>query len=198
MRITASRFLSTVVILICTAFLAACSCNTGNTLPSPKPYSNTESQHYHMLKALNKEGVGVIEFGSTLTLILPTDCFFRGTTTQVKEHRKHTLRRIARLIKSYPGVPIYISGHTDKVYTRNQQQKNSFYYAQAVAGYLWNHGISPQQLKVIPDGSKVNVSTNKNPEGAADNRRVEIYIGLKQQTPIMPWKADSAELADHK
>lgn len=197
MRMNAGRFLYTIVTLLCAALITSC-CPKGNTLPSPKPYTDTENQHYHMLRELHKEGVGVIEFGSTLTLILPTDCFFRGTTTQVKEHRKHTLRRIARLIKTYPGVPIYISGHTDKVYTRNQQQRNSFYYAQAVAGYMWNHGISPQQLKVIPDGSLVNVSTNKNPEGAADNRRVEIYIGLKQQTPITPWQPDSAELADHK
>lgn len=194
---TARRIATAAFVALFTAVLAAC-CPSGHTLPSPKPYTGTVADHYTMLAQLHKQGVGVIEYGSTLTLVLPTDCFFRGTTTQVKEHRKHTLRLIAKLIKTYQGAPVVVSGHTDKVYTANQQQKNSFYYAQAVAGYLWNHGVPMQTVKVVPDASHVNVSTNKNPRGAADNRRVEIYIGLKQETVVTPWQADTAELADHK
>lgn len=175
---TARRLSTLATTLCCTALLASC-CPTGHTLPSPRPYTGTVEQHYHMLKELNKEGVGVTEFGSTLTLILPTQKFFRGTTTDIREPYKATLRRIARLVKTYTESPITVSGHTDKVATTDMQRKNSFYHAQAVAAYLWNHDIPMQHIKVVPEGSYDNVSNTKNPEGAYDNRRVEIHMGLK-------------------
>ncbi len=193
------RHLLLLPVLVCAALiLSGCGCGQKVQQPSPRPYVGQPSEHYAMLTKLHKQGVGVIETGETLTLILPTDCFFRGTTTEVKSWRKGTMQLIARLVKSYHGAPITISGHTDIVYTRGQQQKNSFYYARAVASYLWNHGIPMQHIRVIPDSAKVNVSTNKNPRGAAENRRVEIFIGLKPYDSIKPMRTESVELATHK
>ncbi|MDF1654257.1 MAG: OmpA family protein [Coxiellaceae bacterium] len=194
MRSIARRLLLTVLATICVLGLTAC--HKGLQLPSPRPYTGSTTEHYNMLTELHKQGVGVIEVGSTLTLILPTDCFFLNTSTEMKPYRKRTMILIAKLVKTYPQTPITVSGHTDIVYTRQQQQKNSFYYARAVAAYLWNHGVSMRYVRVIPDSAKVNVSTNKNPRGAADNRRVEIYIGLKGTTKLVP--TDNVVLTDHK
>lgn len=167
------------IFLIVSSLLVLCACHQAPRLPSPLPYTMTSGDHYIALNELRKEGVGIIEVGSTLTLILQTDCFFQGTGTTLKPHRAYTLNLISKVANSYPNTPITVSGHTDIVPTTPEQDALSFYYAQAVAAYLWKHGVPMQYVRVMPDGSRINVSRMSTTQGAADNRRVEIYIGVR-------------------
>jgi outer membrane protein OmpA-like peptidoglycan-associated protein len=139
----------------------------------------TMGDHYILLNKLRKQGVGIIEIGSTLTLIMQTDCFFQGTSTKLKPHRAYTLDLVAQLVKSYPNTPVTVSGHTDIVPTSKRQKSKTFDYAQVIASYLWNHGVPMQHVRVVADGSKYNVSKMSTSQGAADNRRVELYIGVR-------------------
>ena len=113
-----------------------------------------------------------------LTGMLANDGFFKGTTTQVKQWRKTTLHTIATLVKSYPGAPVTISGFTDNIFPRKERFHRSLLTAQAVAAYLWNHGESMSRVKLKLEATRKSVSSNRTPDGQADNRRVEIYIGL--------------------
>jgi outer membrane protein OmpA-like peptidoglycan-associated protein len=48
--------------------------------------------------------------------------------------------------------------------------------AQSVAAYLESHGVKPQRLIVVGDGSQHPVASNATPEGRQQNRRVELTI----------------------
>lgn len=164
--------------LCCAPLLSACH-HRAARFPSPLPYTMTMGDHYILLNKLRKQGVGIIEIGSTLTLIMQTDCFFQGTSTKLKPHRAYTLDLVAQLVKSYPNTPVTVSGHTDIVPTSKRQKSKTFDYAQVIASYLWNHGVPMQHVRVVADGSKYNVSKMSTSQGAADNRRVELYIGVR-------------------
>jgi outer membrane protein OmpA-like peptidoglycan-associated protein len=149
---------------------------------SPKVYSmvytNSAKDHYALLRELNRQGIGVIEIGQTLQLVLPTNTFFKKATTSVKQWRKYTLYLVGKMVRSYPDAPVTVSGNTDNVFTRQDRQQQSLFTATAVASYLWNHGESMDRVKIAARGDQDTVSSNKTPNGTAANRRVEVYIGL--------------------
>ncbi len=163
------------------AALAMATCLQGcHPIPTEKTQAYTVSakKHYTRLEKLNKLGVGVVELGQTLRLILPNDSFFKGTTTEVKPWRKKTLKAIAALVQSYPNSPVTVSGYTDNIYPRKERVHRSLLTAQAITAYLWNHGESMHRVTLKAQATKHSVSSNGSPDGQADNRRVEIYIGL--------------------
>jgi intracellular multiplication protein IcmN len=145
-------------------------------------YNMPVKQHHQLLHELNRQGVGVIEVGQTLRLILPTDSFFRGTSTSVKEWRKYTLYLIGSLVNSYPNAPVHVTGNTDNVYTLHDRKEHSIFTAKAIASYLWNHGTNINRIKIAGKGDQDSIASNQTPKGAAYNRRVVVYIGL-----VHPW-----------
>ena len=142
------------------------------------PYRVSSSNHHNQLKQLNRQGVGVIELGQTLTLILPEQSFFKGSTTQIIEQRKYTLYQISDLISTYRNAPITVSGYTDDVFTRTDRKQMALFTAQGVAAFLWNHGLPMSRVSIKAKATKNQVASNRTPNGASANRRVEIHVGL--------------------
>lgn len=169
------RLITTAVIITTTLALGACA---QQATIYGKPYNMTYKQHNHLLQLLHHHGVGIVELGQTLRLVLPSDSFYQGTSTQIITWRKYTLYNVASLIRSYQDAPIVVSGYTDDTYNKHEQHQRSLYTAQGVAAYLWNHGVSMQRIKVRAMGTQHSVSSNTTPKGAAQNRRMTITIGL--------------------
>jgi outer membrane protein OmpA-like peptidoglycan-associated protein len=80
------------------------------------------------------------------------------------------------LTKSNPESRIVVEGHTDSQGKAAFNEELSFRRAQSVRDYLANHGIASDRISAKGMGSSRPIATNGNPEGRANNRRVEIIV----------------------
>lgn len=164
--------------------LAACSYET----PQMMPYSMMEmttqlsaTQQEALLGLIRQSGVQVVQQGSRLMMVLPTDTFFVSTTTIVKENNVPKLRMIALYLHNYVRAhhikyPIKVYGYTDKVYKRKVRHYYSNQYAQVVAAFMWRHGFRPGQMSVVGYGAKYPIANTRTTAGSAYNRRVVIQV----------------------
>lgn len=84
------------------------------------------------------------------------------------------LKSLARFLKTYPYVTVYINGHTDKTGTDAHNDVLSQERASAVMNYLVNEGIDIRRMKARGHGENEPIDmVNAN---SPTNRRVEITI----------------------
>ena len=85
-------------------------------------------------------------------------------------------------IDYFTDAPVHVSGHTDSVGSEASNQTLSEQRAQAVVDYFTDAGIDPSRLHAQGFGETRPVAPNThqdgadNPDGRAQNRRVEIVI----------------------
>jgi outer membrane protein OmpA-like peptidoglycan-associated protein len=103
--------------------------------------------------------------------------------TTIKEKETAELQKGIEFVKRYPGSRIEIAGHTDNMGTPQYNQSLSEKRAQAVRDYLIREGgVDPAKITAVGHRDLYPVAPNKkpdgkdNPEGRAQNRRVEINI----------------------
>ncbi len=78
-------------------------------------------------------------------------------------------------------VDVDIVGHTDSDGTEEYNQALSIRRANSVRDYLVSKGVDASIIDVSGEGETNPVVSNKTREGRAQNRRVEISIGVKAQ-----------------
>jgi outer membrane protein OmpA-like peptidoglycan-associated protein len=84
------------------------------------------------------------------------------------------LNSLARFLKTYPYLVVYVDGHTDKTGTDAHNDKLSEDRAAAVRTYLTDKGISGDRLKVRGYGESQPIDLGA--DNSLANRRVEITI----------------------
>jgi outer membrane protein OmpA-like peptidoglycan-associated protein len=80
------------------------------------------------------------------------------------------------LTKSSPESKIVVEGHTDAQGKADFNQELSLKRAQSVRDYLVSRGIAGDRVSAQGMGSTRPIASNANPEGRANNRRVEIVV----------------------
>jgi outer membrane protein OmpA-like peptidoglycan-associated protein len=80
------------------------------------------------------------------------------------------------LTKSNPESRIVVEGHTDSQGKPGFNQELSLRRAQAVRDYLVSRGMAGDRITAQGMGSTRPIADNSNPEGRANNRRVEIVV----------------------
>ena len=101
--------------------------------------------------------------------------FFDSGKSLLKPESEAALAEIAKLLKSDPGLKVYVVGHTDNVAALDLNLKLSQARAQAVAQALVaQHGIAAGRMIGQGVGPLAPVSSNDSEEGRARNRRVEL------------------------
>ena len=133
-----------------------------------------ESEPLSLRDQIRAEGVHVVQQGSRLQLILPTDNFFRAQSTEIKANQTATLDLIALYLKSYlqsrpTQRTIIVAGYTDTVYSKEQRRLLSQQYAEVIASYLWNNGFSQQQLKAVGYGAADSIASTLTTQGSRYN-----------------------------
>lgn len=145
-----------------------------------------------IVKQLKKESIQFVEYGDTMTLIIPTDKYFMFMSPRLNELCYPGLMNVVKLIKLYPQSPIYVAGFTDNVGSRHNKKLMSQAQAETMMTYLWANGIRSIQLKAEGYGDKNNIGDNRIVHGSAYNRRIEIqwFTGLvaKADEPILDMK----------
>jgi OOP family OmpA-OmpF porin len=77
-------------------------------------------------------------------------------------------------------VDITVIGYTDGDGTEKYNMRLSMRRAEAVRDYMVSEGVARSIIKVSGEGEANPVASNATPEGRAQNRRVEIYVGTRQ------------------
>ena len=78
------------------------------------------------------------------------------------------------LTKTYPGLKVDVSGHTDWVGTDGYNQGLSERRANSVKSYLVRKGVSASRINTFAFGESKPIATNETAEGRAMNRRAEV------------------------
>lgn len=138
-----------------------------------------------LLKAtLQSQGVQVVEYGDSITLIVPTDRFYVFDTAELNDIQHAALNNIAALASYYPVSVFNIAGFTDEVGTWRYRQKLSLHRAQMMRTFLWANGVDLHRLIVVGYGDHYDVANNITVFGSAYNRRVEIQWKTYPQPPF--------------
>jgi outer membrane protein OmpA-like peptidoglycan-associated protein len=87
-----------------------------------------------------------------------------------------SLDRIAAAAKACPGVRLTAEGHADIEGSPMYNKRLSKKRARAVAAYLIDAGVNPDQIDTAGFGSTRPVAPNSTPGARAKNRRTEILV----------------------
>lgn len=128
----------------------------------------------HIVRDLLMHQVEFIEYGDTLTLVVPTDIYYMFNSPHFKPSCYPTLETIAKLIKMYPKCPIYVAGFTNSIGSSYHKKKLTQARAEAMITFLWANHINASRLNAEGYGDKYTVGNNKLIHGSAYNRRIEI------------------------
>lgn len=101
--------------------------------------------------------------------------YFDTGKATLKPESQPTLKEIAKLLKTDPGLKLYVVGHTDNAGTFDANMKLSMDRAASVIKALVSqYSVSAVSLKACGDGPTAPVASNATEEGKALNRRVEL------------------------
>lgn len=128
----------------------------------------------YLVKQLKKQRIQFVEYGDTMTLIVPTDIYFMFMSPRLNELAYPGLLNIVKLLKLYPNTPIYVAGFTDNVGSKKHKKALSQAQAETMMTYLWANDFHSVQLKTEGFGDQFAIGENSIVHGSAYNRRIEI------------------------
>jgi len=107
-----------------------------------------------------------------------TSVYFPPGSSTLSPTAQADLRRLAREAQSIQGYVVQVKGHTDSSGTAPFNQDLSMRRAQSVMAYLQETGNIPLTNILTPSamGETRPVSSNRTPQGRAENRRVEVTV----------------------
>lgn len=130
-----------------------------------------------IIRQLNRAQIMAVEYGDTLTLVIPTDRYYVVDSARFNGLCPAGLANIINLLKLYPSCcPIYVASFTDNVGSWDRKRKMSQDRAETMVSYLWANNIPAQRLNAEGYSDKNTVSDNKLIHGSAQNRRIEIQL----------------------
>ncbi len=104
---------------------------------------------------------------------------FDTDKSTIKSESSKAIKKVASMMKLYPGVSIELRGHTDssnRTGDPNHNMKLSQARADAVKQALVKEGITDSKIKAIGFGEIKPIADNDTNEGKAKNRRTEFII----------------------
>jgi outer membrane protein OmpA-like peptidoglycan-associated protein len=128
----------------------------------------------NIVNELEKQNIQFIEYGDTMTLVVPTDHYYEFNSPRLNEICYAGLNNIVRLLKFYPCSRIYVAGFTDNIGPTVHKNKLSQAQAETMIGFLWANGIPAKYLRAEGYGEKNPLGDNRWIHGSAFNRRIEI------------------------
>jgi OOP family OmpA-OmpF porin len=115
------------------------------------------------------------------TSTIKAEALFDFDKSDLKPAGQEAITTLDDQIKSQGAqvIDINVVGHTDSIGTEEYNQALSLRRATSVKDYMVSEGIDPGIIDVSGKGESDPVASNDTEEGRAQNRRVEISVGLK-------------------
>ncbi|KTC88257.1 MULTISPECIES: C-OmpA-like family protein CmpA [Legionella] len=137
-----------------------------------------------LIKQLQKLDIMYIEYGDTVTLVVPTDRYYIFNSARLNDLCFAGLNTLIKLLATFRKCcPIYVGGFTDNVGSRHSKNLMSQARAETMVTFLWANGFAARRLIAEGYGDKNPVGDNKLIHGSAYNRRIEIQIFKDCSTP---------------
>jgi len=114
-----------------------------------------------------------------MVITLSGGVLFQTGESTILPGAQDQLNKVAEALKTQAEHSFRVEGHTDNQGTDAVNNALSQRRADAVRDYLIVHGVSGDAITATGLGSTRPVASNKNPEGRAMNRRVEIVVENK-------------------
>lgn len=134
--------------------------------------------HRALVERLKASGVQVFQMGNKLSLILPTDVFFKQHTPVLNTNYFPVLNDVARLLKAHEKFSIKVAVYTGGIDSVEHDLALSQQQAQAIANYLWKQGIDTRFIYAVGYGQKYPIAKNTTVESRLANNRAEISLRL--------------------
>jgi OOP family OmpA-OmpF porin len=115
-----------------------------------------------MLDALNKSGFIALQIN------------FDTGKADIKPESMRIVDQIAKLLKDNPDLKVSVEGHTDNVGTPQSNRLLSESRAKSVMNTVVKSGVAASRLSAVGWGQEKPVADNRNEDGRAKNRRVEV------------------------
>ncbi|MGD2138472.1 MAG: OmpA family protein [Gammaproteobacteria bacterium] len=117
------------------------------------------------------------------TVTLSAKALFDFDKSNLKPEGKAALDAVADKIRAKGAsvVDIDIIGHTDSIGTEEYNQDLSLRRATSVRDYIVSMGVDPSIIDVSGRGELEPVASNATKEGRAQNRRVDVRIGVRKE-----------------
>jgi outer membrane protein OmpA-like peptidoglycan-associated protein len=105
-----------------------------------------------------------------------SDVLFDTGQYTLKPGAREKLAKVAGILIAYPGINVQVGGYTDNVGNDDMNQALSEHRASSVRDYLVESGVNSNTVTAQGYGNTQPVSTNDNPTGRQQNRRVELVV----------------------
>ena len=113
---------------------------------------------------------------------MSASALFDHDKSNLKDEGKTALHALDESIKAKGAsvVDINVIGHTDSDGTEEYNQTLSVRRAEAVRDYMVSEGVDAAIIDVSGEGELNPIASNATKEGRAENRRVDIHVGITQ------------------
>lgn len=102
---------------------------------------------------------------------------FESGSSVIEPQNFQLLTKLQSALRTFPGVPVNIEGHSDSVGDEQYNQALSLKRAEAVRSYLVANMIGDEaRLRAAGFGATVPLASNETAEGRAKNRRIDVRI----------------------
>lgn len=166
------RLLIGLATLVGAGLLGGCGPIHSSKYLNGQPVSAEKVSHQTLQKRIK-----VLPEQRGVLIVLPSDYLFEPNSAHFLPDYQQTMHEVVSVMKEHRNQTISISGHTDNIGARQQQQRITRDQAETVAAYLWAQGVAPwTALHIQGRGKTQTIASNSNLAGSTLNRRVEIRL----------------------
>lgn len=115
-----------------------------------------------------------------LKLNIPSDISFDTGRADIKPNLRPILDQFAGGLQNQPNAEVRIIGHTDNTGSDALNDQLSVQRAQSARQYLAARGVDPNRIIIAGRGEREPIADNRTEAGRAQNRRVEIFLGERE------------------
>jgi OmpA-OmpF porin, OOP family len=102
---------------------------------------------------------------------------FQSGSSVIQSENFQLLTKLQSALRTFPGAPVNIEGHSDSVGDDQYNQALSLKRAEAVRSYLTANMVGDgARLQAAGFGATVPLASNETKEGRAKNRRIDVRI----------------------
>lgn len=135
-----------------------------------------DQQEAALRQRLQGTGVQVQRVGDSVKLIMPGNVTFDVDSSGIRGEFYSVLDSVVLVLKEFDKTLIEVKGYTDSTGSFEHNQNLSERRASSVASYLINHQVAASRIRSSGFGPRYPIASNDNPQGRAQNRRVEIDL----------------------